>query len=175
MTQFYTGRGDKGKSQMGAKAIHKDDPLFRVLGALDELNSWFGLCLAYAISNPQSPIINRKKAFLKAKSIDLPAVLLNIQETLFIAQAEIAAIGMNKKSSVHVSAEKTEGLEAQIKTIDEKLPTIKNFIIPGASELSARLDVARAMTRQLERNAVAYSKKKNLRPELLQYLNRLLF
>ena len=46
MTIFYTGRGDKGKSEMGVRKIAKDDPVFEALGSLDELNSWLGFCKA---------------------------------------------------------------------------------------------------------------------------------
>ena len=40
MTIYYTGKGDGGKSEMGAKKIAKDDPIMEVLGTLEELNSW---------------------------------------------------------------------------------------------------------------------------------------
>ncbi len=153
MTIYYTGRGDKGKSDMGAKKIAKDDPVFEALGSLDELNSWIGLCQ------------------LKAKSYNLKA----IQEDLFIAQAEIGLATMGRKSNIKITKSKTERLEKEIARIDRIVPPIKKFIIPGASELSAKLDFARALARRAERDAVkANSLKPNTcSPELLQYLNRL--
>lgn len=143
MTIFYTGRGDKGKSAMGARKIAKDDPLFEALGALDELNSWLGFC-------------QYKK-------------LRPVQEDLFIAQAEIGAIGMRRKSKIQMTNAKTKRLEKEIAKVDAIVPPIKKFIIPGASELSAKLDVARALARRAERAAV----KIKASPDLLAYLNRL--
>lgn len=123
---------------MGAKKIAKDDPLFEALGALDELNSWLGFC-------------NYKS-------------LKRIQETLFIAQAELGTY-----SKLRVTAEKTRELESEILKIDKIVPQIKKFIIPGGSELSTKLDYARALARRAERAGV----KAHVSPELLQYLNRL--
>lgn len=143
MTIYYTGRGDRGKSAIGAKKIAKDDPLFEALGALDELNSWLGFCQ-----------YKRLKA---------------IQEDLFIAQAEIAMVAMGKKSKIKITKAKTERLEKEIMAIDKIVPQIKKFIIPGASELSAKLDFGRALARRAERAAV----KAKVSAELLQYLNRL--
>lgn len=143
MTIFYTGKGDKGKSAMGARKIAKDDPLFEALGALDELNSWLGFC-------------QYKK-------------LRPIQEDLFIAQAEIGAIGIRQKSKIQISNAKTKKLEQEIARIDKIVPSIKKFIIPGASELSAKLDYARVLTRRAERAAVRIKAP----PDLLKYLNRL--
>ena len=143
MTIYYTGRGDKGRSEMGMKKIAKDDPLFEALGALDELNSWIGYC-----------------QYKKLKAI---------QEDLFIAQAEIALAALGKKSKIQITNAKTQRLEQEILAIDKIVPQIKKFIIPGASELSAKLDYARALARRAERAAV----RAKVSPELLQYLNRL--
>lgn len=143
MTIFYTGKGDTGKSVMGTRKISKADPLFEALGALDELNSWLGFC-------------NSKK-------------LQAIQETLFIAQAEIGMAGMGKRYTLHVTRAKTEELEHEILRIDTVVPPIKKFIIPGGSELATKLDYARALARRAERACVRI--KAN--PDLLQYLNRL--
>ena len=159
MTVFYTGRGDKGKSEMGARKIAKDDPVFEALGSLDELNSWLGYC----------------HSSLKANTYQLKALIKLIQEDLFIAQAEIGLRAMGRRSKYQISNIKTQRLESEIMKIDKIVPQIKKFIIPGGSELSAKLDYARALARRAERDAV---KANTLKPntcshELLQYLNRL--
>lgn len=159
MTKFYTGKGDEGASIMAGKKIDKDDLFFYLLGGLDELNSWLGFCRATAA----------KVTKLK----EVVGYLRDIQETLFIAQAEVAAVGSGVASKIKVSSDKTKDLERIIARVDKVLPPLAKFIIPGASELSASLDVARVMARQVERLAKTFSKKKKLRPEFLQYLNRL--
>ena len=165
MTIFYTGKGDRGKSVMGGAKISKDDPLFDVLGSLDEVNSLVGWCRAS---------ISEKREVKSAKLTDVSEKLLSIQETLFIAQAEIGAIGMGQRMAVQVTKAKTQEIEKEIDAIDRILPPIKNFIIPGASELSARLDIARAAARNAERMLVAYaSKRTTVSPDLIQYMNRL--
>ena len=153
MTIYYTGRGDKGTSIMGAKKVSKADPLFEVLGTLDELNSWLGICKY----KPLKPL----------------------QEDLFIAQAEIALAAMGRKKNIkyQITNDKTKRLEEEIIKIDKILPPIKKFIIPGGSELSAKLDFARALARRAERalarHSLARRRGGNNYAELLQYLNRL--
>jgi len=150
MTIYYTGKGDKGTSKMGARKMAKSDPLFELLGSLDELNSWLGVC-----------------QYKKLKAI---------QEDLFIAQAEIASIAISKiKSQKSKLQIKTNKLEEEIAKIDKIVPTITKFIIPGASELSAKLDYARTLARRAERSALKTNEanKATSSAELIQYLNRL--
>ncbi|MDI6821160.1 MAG: ATP:cob(I)alamin adenosyltransferase, partial [Patescibacteria group bacterium] len=72
-----------------------------------------------------------------------------------------------------VTENKTKALENLIGVIDKITPPLKKFIIPGGSELSARLDVARVFARDLERDAVRFSKSLSISKELLQFFNRL--
>jgi len=159
MTVFYTGRGDRGTSHLGKKVVGKHDPLFEVLGNLDELNCFLGVC--------------RQEALQNKKTRAIAETLRNIQEILFNAQAEVAAIGMGIKSKIGVKQHNTDDMEKWIGDIDRKVPTLKNFVVPGASGLSARIDLARAVSRRVERSIVVYSKKKKISPTLLQFSNRL--
>ena len=144
---------------MGSRKMMKSDPLFEALGSLDELNSWIGLCRVKCGNSAKLKVISEK--------------LKDVQETLFIMQAEIAMYGMQKKSNIHLSIEKTIELEEEIRRIDEIVPQIKKFIISGGSEQSAMLDVARSLTRKVERAFVAFSKIKKINPEILRFINRL--
>ncbi|MBI2023513.1 cob(I)yrinic acid a,c-diamide adenosyltransferase [Candidatus Giovannonibacteria bacterium] len=159
-TIFFTGKGDEGESYVGDHKTPKDDILFYVLGSLDELNSWLGFCRAEAE---------------RSKVLDTHLALKNIQETLFIAQAEIYA-GFDEDAAIKVkriTPEKVAFLEEIIKKVDGTLPKINKFIIPGGSELAARLDVARALARRAERLAVSLGRERGVSPDLLRYLNRL--
>ena len=155
-TIFYTGRGDGGESSFGGKKLPKSDALFELLGNLDELNSLIGVCRTAATD-------------------DFNAVLKRVQKILFIAQAEVAAVGfdyeikpVNKMTTAH-----TEFLEAEINQLDKKLPALKNFVLPGGTRLAAELDLARAVARRAERSAVKFNERQPLSPELLKFLNRL--
>jgi len=155
-TKFFTGQGDRGRSAFGKKKLPKDNALFDLLGDLDELNSWVGF------------------ARVEAKK-DMGEILKMVQQTLFIIQAEAAVAGFGYKARgfSRIDAGKTREVEKIIETLDKKLPPIRKFILPGGSELSARLDVARVIARRAERAAVKFNRTKKLSPEMLQFLNRL--
>jgi cob(I)alamin adenosyltransferase len=155
-TKFFTGVGDSGESTVGKTKISKSSPLIEFLGGLDELNSWVGFCRAGGEAHRE-----------------VASALKRIQEILFIAQAEVAAIGFGYEKSPHITKAHTEFLEERIKEIDAELPELKKFVLPGGSALSASLDVARANARRVERLAKRYSEEKPLSPDLLQFLNRL--
>jgi cob(I)alamin adenosyltransferase len=155
-TKFFTGRGDGGESAFGKKKLPKDNALFDLLGDLDELNSWVGFARVEADKN-------------------IAEILKTVQQDLFIIQAEVAVTGFGYEARgfKKIDAKKTGEIEKIIEALDKKIPAIKKFILPGGSELSARLDVARVIARRTERMAVKFSKAKKLSPELLQFLNRL--
>lgn len=160
-TKFFTRTGDSGKSILGNKSFSKDDPFFEFLGTLDELNSWLGFCGVGLRRGSGRGVVNAG------------VILLRLQEILFIAQAEIAGIFFGSKRYPKLSKKEVLYLENVIQEIDGLLPELKKFIIPGGAELSAKLEVARALTRRAERLAVAFSKQKKISPELLSFLNRL--
>ena len=156
-TLFFTRDGDSGKSGFGAKKIKKDDALFDALGALDSVNSLVGWCAVAA--NKKVPKLHRD--------------LFAIQEIIFIAQAELAGIGFGMKSAQAIDATSIKRLETMILNIDAKLPPLKQFVLPGGSELAARLDIARAAARDAERAVIRFSAKKKCSSEFLMFVNRL--
>lgn len=155
-TKFFTGEGDDGQSRVGRIRFKKSEPFFDLIGDLDELNSWLGFCR-----------VSLKK---EKKTANL---LKNLQELLFIIQAEVAAIRFGYTNSPKISAENVFFLEEKIRWIDSKLPKIRKFIISGGSEAATRLDLARATARRVERRVVAFNATKKLNPVILQFLNRL--
>lgn len=150
---LYTRKGDDGSSSLFGKKtrIHKSDPVFEALGSLDELNSLLGFCRAFC---------SRKKI----KELDIGEIVLDIQEKLFIAQAELAGA----PKSIH--PDRTKEAERIIDSIEERIRRPQSFIIPGATELSGLLDYARAMSRRVERSVVRTGQAS---PSTLAYLNRL--
>lgn len=163
-TRFYTGRGDSGVVSVGTTELGKDHPLFDVLGSLDELNSWLGLCRVEAQS------FQRQQG---GELHDVASAIKQIQELLFIAQSEMAAIGFSLPFKQRILEHHREFLEKIIDEIDETYPTLKQFVIPGGTELAARLDVARAMARNSERRMRKLASTMTISKELLPFLNRL--
>jgi cob(I)alamin adenosyltransferase len=136
---FFTGKGDEGTtklfdSQPGVRQS-KSQPIFECLGQLDELNGIIGWC---------------KVACEDFLVFETPAreVLLDVQNHLFTMQAEVA--GADKQ----IPLEDTDTISTLIQRIESSLPPVTSFLIAGGTELSARLDIARSVSRRVERRIV---------------------
>ncbi|HEY4514306.1 MAG TPA: cob(I)yrinic acid a,c-diamide adenosyltransferase [Candidatus Paceibacterota bacterium] len=138
---FFTGKGDKGTTKLfdskPGERVSKTSPVFETLGMLDELNSLTGWCKAEA------------KSGFKINGEAVKNILRGVQDHLFTIQAEVAGA----PKSVPLSS--TEALGILISRIEKSLPEVKSFLVPGGTELSARLDITRAVSRRVERRLVA--------------------
>ena len=159
---LYTGRGDAGTTTLfdtpkGARHS-KGAPIFESLGMCDELNTLVGLAKATA---------HQEEVVLLG--VPLERILHAVQDTLFTVQAELAGAPKSVPEAV------LKDTEAHIHFIEKMLPPITSFLVPGATELSARLDVARAVSRRVERSLVRLqeSGERAISETTLQYMNRL--
>lgn len=137
---LFTGKGDQGTTKLfdsgpGQRAS-KTSPIFECLGMLDELNTLVGWCKAGA---PENLVIQERP---------IKTILHEVQDHLFTLQAEVAGA----PKSVPLSS--VEALGTLINNIEAEMPPIKTFLVPGGTELSARLDIARAVARRAERRLV---------------------
>jgi cob(I)alamin adenosyltransferase len=157
MSGLYTGKGDGGTT----KTFGPDQP--EALGTLDELNSFLGLAKIRAKHVQDSGVQIGKRLR------PISAILRDVQETLFIVQAEVA--GAPKK----VGKVKVTEVEKIIAAIEEVIPPIKSFSISGGTEISALLDVSRTLARRAERRVISVHELglRNLSPNTRAYLNRL--
>ena len=156
---LYTGKGDKGDTSFfGSKErASKGSCQTEALGTLDELNTLLGFCKAVA-----------RRSDFNVSGRGVPEILENVQQNLFIIQAAVA--GADKV----ITEDKIKSVEEIIHTIEAELPEIKTFFLPGATELSALLDNARAVARRTEREVIRFSEQeKEVSPEIRSYLNRL--
>lgn len=157
---LYTGKGDGGTTKLfdSAKGVRvsKGDPIFEALGTLDELNTFVG----WAKVEAGEMEINGKS---------LKKLLHEVQDHLFTIQAEVA--GTDK----HVPEASVKEMDKTIHMVDDELPEITTFLVPGATELSARLDMARAMSRRAERRLVVLNEtgERKISEHSLSYANRL--
>ncbi|MBI4128332.1 MAG: cob(I)yrinic acid a,c-diamide adenosyltransferase [Parcubacteria group bacterium] len=158
MGVFYTGKGDGGVSDLGKKKVPKVSHEMAVLNSLDRLNSLLGL-----IKHQDLPA-------------DYPHILREVQENLFIIQANVAALlyGGEVKAPPF-SEDKTKRVETLIDELEEKVQPAKKFIIPGATQGSSWLDIARTFAREAERTALQLpdSQREQLGQPIFSYLNRL--
>ncbi len=156
MPIFYTGKGDKGVSYVGKIKIKKTCLEIEALGYLDELNSLIGLV---------------KSGKIKP---EFRTILHNVQEALFIIQANVAAVMLDSKFKVpSFELNKVKKIEKIINKYEKILKPAKKFVISGSTPLSAWLDYLRAYSRKAERNVLKIPKVTKLNPEILRYLNRL--
>lgn len=155
MNQFFTGKGDFGQSKIYNRRYAKSEPIFQVLGELDELNSLLGLARNY---------LSKK----------LQTKLKEVQEDLFLIQAILAERYFLQNKKRKFAKEKIARLEKEIHQIGVKLPPITKFTIPGSNKESAWLDYLRSIVRRVERSIVDFERKKKILPkEAIAYLNRL--
>ena len=152
---IITKRGDAGETDVLGGRMAKDDALIALIGDVDELNANIGACAVLA-----DPALRR--------------VLERIQSQLFVLGAEAAAAVYEKKDAVpHLGANDLRLIEGLAQELEEDLPPLTHFILPGGSALAAELHRARAVCRRAERTLVrALAKHEDLAASL-PYLNRL--
>ena len=158
---FFTGKGDKGTTKLfdtpaGAR-VTKSAPVFETLGQLDELNTIVGWC---KVACPDDFSFDGQSG---------KDILRDVQDHLFTIQAEAAG------ASKSVPQESVEKLSTMIQNIEKELPEIKTFLVPGGTEFSARLDIARAVSRRAERRLVTLheSSERLISESSRAYANRL--
>lgn len=166
MSGLYTGKGDGGTTKTfghNQERISKATELPEALGTLDELNSFLGLAKIRAKQAQDSSLLLGRKSYV------ISAILRDVQETLFIVQAEVA--GAPKK----VRKAKVTHVEKLIAAIEEEIPPVVSFSIAGGTEVSALLDVARTLARRAERRVVGVHEigLRTLSSNTRAYLNRL--
>jgi cob(I)alamin adenosyltransferase len=152
LTKIYTRSGDAGSTRLANGAqVAKTDARIEAIGAVDETNSALGLVLTHA---------------------DIPEgvreTLCRIQDELFDIGAELALPG-----HVAISGELVERLENELDDLNEKLPPLKEFVLPGGSASAAACHLARAICRRAERRTWTLANATEVNPHLLTYLNRL--
>jgi cob(I)alamin adenosyltransferase len=152
LSKIYTRTGDDGTTGLGdGSRVGKDDPRVEAYGCVDECNSAIGVVLAV----PGLPA-------------DVRDLLLNVQHELFDLGGELCIPGHRAIEAKHVSA-----LEAWLDALNERLPPLKEFILPGGGTAAAACHLARAICRRAERRSWTLARAQTVAPEPLQYLNRL--
>lgn len=159
---IYTRTGDTGSTSLfGGKRVLKCEELVDVYGSIDELNSWVGL-IASQLTVPDV------QQFLAIIQSDL----LSIGSALAGWKSDSKGVAL-KGSSGQGLEERVGDMEARIDAMEDQLPPIKNFILPGGSLLGAYAHVVRSICRRVERQTVALAQKENVDPMIIKYLNRL--
>ncbi|MFP5471160.1 MAG: cob(I)yrinic acid a,c-diamide adenosyltransferase [Bacteroidia bacterium] len=155
--KIYTKTGDKGETSLfGGKRVPKYDARINAYGTSDELNSFIGL--------------------IRDQQIDAhyKDVLLTIQDKLFVLGATLAADPDKpklKKPDLHL--EDVELLEKEIDQMNEHLPEMTHFILPGGHTTVSYCHIARCVCRRCERLVIELASQTEVDELIIQYLNRL--
>lgn len=158
MAKIYTKTGDDGTTGLfGGKRVRKSDLRVNVYGTIDELNAYIGLITT---KNPKP---------------ELADALIKLNNLLFVAGSDIATpLEPKPKFDLQrIDNADIQWLEQLIDTYTAQLPELRNFILPGGTEISSLLQIARTICRRAERLAVELSGCEDIGQHIVKFLNRL--
>jgi len=152
LSKIYTRTGDDGTTGLGdGSRIEKDHPRMTAIGSVDELNSVMGMLIAELPSDDA-----------------LREPLSAVQHNLFNLGGELSIPGYIMVKPEHITE-----LENILDELNEPLPPLKNFILPGGSRSAATCHLARAICRRAERDLVTLSRDHEINISGRHYINRL--
>jgi cob(I)alamin adenosyltransferase len=155
--KIYTKTGDLGEtSLLGGTRVLKSNKQVEAYGTIDELNSYVGLVRDQVRDEHYREILKR------------------IQENLFVAEAWIAADPAHEHKTLPVLSEDCIlELEKEIDTMNQSLPELTHFILPGGNTSTSYCHIARTICRRAERAVIAFSPVVPEHTIVVKYLNRL--
>jgi cob(I)alamin adenosyltransferase len=152
LTRIYTRGGDGGETSLGdGSRVSKLDPLVQAYGEVDELNSLLGWAQVLA----GDPRLGR------------------IQNELFDLGADLSVAFAEGDGRLRIEQAAIDRLEAECDEANAGLAELRSFVLPGGSEVAARLHVARAVCRRAERGVLEAARERSVNPLAPVYLNRL--
>ena len=161
LTRIYTRLGDDGNTHLGDMSrVPKTHPRIEAYGAVDELNAHIGVAL-------NAPDLAPEHA----------QWLRRIQNDLFDVGADLSVPPGGERERLRVTADQTAWLERACDEVNETLPPLKSFVLPGGTSAAAQLHVCRTVCRRAERRTLALGDEAHpehqANPEVVRYLNRL--
>jgi len=155
--KIYTKTGDKGQTSLiGGTRVPKNHIRIESYGTIDELNSWIGLIRDQGIDD---------------HSI---TVLLEIQDRLFTIGSSLASDPEKSKMKIpDLTEEDITLLEKEIDRMNDELPELRSFILPGGNNLISFCHLGRCVCRRAERLVVELAEQSFVDDKVKVYLNRL--
>jgi len=152
LTKIFTKKGDDGSTDIGGnQRVPKYDQTIQVYGSIDELSAAIGL-----ITTEE----NIPKHILD--------FLNGVQQNLFNLSGEISAPQFKS-----IDEKKVIAIEMFINELNEKLPPLKDFVVPGVNKSSTFTHQSRAICRRAERELFKLAEEKEVNQQSLKYINRL--
>jgi len=159
LSKIVTKTGDSGKTGMAdGSRISKGHLLVEAIGSVDETISALGLTISTILTQHNSDKL----------LCSMTAYLQTAQHRLFDLGGELTW-----PEGQSLQEEDVDDIEKWIGHLNESLPPLKNFILPGGNPAAAQCHMARAICRRTERDLVRLHEANNIRPLLLKFINRL--
>ncbi len=160
LSKIYTKKGDDGKTELGdGKRIVKFSTRVEAYGTVDELNAMIGTITSMNIETKLDSCLER----IQNDLFDLGADLCLPEDTM----------GHINPEPLRVEKSLTERLESEIDEMNKRIDPIRSFVLPGGSEIAAKLHLCRTICRRAERLVVKLIENEKVNKEVLKYLNRL--
>ncbi len=165
LNRIYTRLGDGGDTSLvGGQRVPKDHLRIESYGTVDELNSFVGL----------AGVTNAELIGLDPRLALLGAILRRLQHELFNLGSILATLPADvHPKQARVTEAEVKQLEQEMDAMNEDLPALRSFVLPGGSRLNAELHAARTICRRAERLTVALAREEEVPAEAVRYLNRL--
>lgn len=162
--KIYTKTGDKGTTALfGGSRVPKHHIRIESYGTVDELNAHLGMLRDCEV-NPQ---VKQDIELIQNKLFTLGAILATDPK-----KAKLKS-GKDRLNIPRITPEDIEYLEKRIDTMNESLPQMTHFVLPGGHKAVSQSHITRCVCRRAERNAAALYDIEAFDEEVLQYLNRL--
>jgi cob(I)alamin adenosyltransferase len=161
LNRIYTRSGDTGQTSLvGGQRVSKDTLRIECYGTVDELNSFIGMA---RVSAGEAPVLD-----------ELSKILLRVQHELFNLGSILATLPKDvHPQQPRVTDAEIAQLEVEIDRMNDELPDLRSFVLPGGSRLNTELHAARTICRRAERIAYALTREEEVPGEAIGYLNRL--
>jgi len=156
-SRVYTKTGDKGKTGLiGGTRVSKNDVRLEAYGTIDELNSYIGLLRSYGTD-------------------ELNKIIIGIQNQLFNIGSYLATDDSvsDFRTNIKLEEVRIEELEKEIDKLEQGLPQLTGFILPGGHESVSFCHIARTVCRRAERRVISMSEQFETDGWIVRYLNRL--
>ena len=156
--KVYTKTGDNGVTSLfSGKRLPKHDIRIKTYGTIDELTAWLGL-------------IRDTTDFDYAKT-----TLVRIQKQLMTVASQLAVESQKDfpKNLTPLQPEEVQFIEKEIDLLTDRLPPLKNFVIPGGHILVSYTHLARSVCRRAERYVTELDHQAPVSATLIAYINRL--
>jgi len=153
--KIYTKTGDDGTTGVqGGKRISKSNLRIKAYGMIDELNATIGLVISKKFDD------------------DIENLLRDIQNDLFVAGSDLSNPDLTNMKN-RITAEMVTNVENNIDRLENELPPIINFILPGGHEVSSLIHISRTIARRAETIVISLNEKEKINDECIKFLNRL--